>query len=495
MSPLVLTHYNPQLDIVASADASSIGIGARIAHRFPNGTVKAICHASRSLTPAETNYSQIEKEGLQRWALTLLLCNFSIEYVSTNSFGYEDLLSRLMNTHFRPDEEYVIASIELESTFHDVVNQSLEVFPLTFKSIQAETRAVPVLQKVLQHVQQGWPTKKTDVAGSCQQFYLRKDGLSVIPGCLLYGERLIIPSKYQKKVLQLLHKGHPGVERMRAVARSNCARVAKTNTRTNLESWLASKKPWQRLHIDYAGPVDGWFYLIPVDAYSKWPEVVRTRQTTSPATIEILEGIFARFGNPETLVCYNGRQFIIEQFEEFCDTKAEGEGLTEAINTFLLCYRSTPCRSAPEGKSPAEIKLGRTIRASLDLLRPPTAFHKTDHSKQDDQYIVQPQAWNSVSDVDEAEIADKRQPTQVPLDILLESWGLDRSPADETESIFQSNPYAPPGNKPVQPDGLPPNSNPRLNRKKKLQRQPLVTRQSSRSRRYPVRYDPYHLYY
>ncbi|XP_055527162.1 uncharacterized protein K02A2.6-like [Wyeomyia smithii] len=265
MSPLVLTHYNPQLDIVVSADASSIGIGARIAHRFPDGTVKAICHASRSLTPAETNYSQIEKEGLalifavtrfhrmlfgrhftletdhkpllaifgskkgipvytanrlQRWALTLLLYDFSIEYVSTDSFGYVDLLSRLINTHIRPDEEYVIASIELENTFHNVVNQSLEVFPLTFKSIQAETRADPVLQKVLQHVQQGWPTKKTDVTDSYQQFYLRKDGLSVISGCLLYGERLVIPSKYQKKVLQLLHKGHPGVERMRAVARS-----------------------------------------------------------------------------------------------------------------------------------------------------------------------------------------------------------------------------------------------------------------------------------
>ncbi|XP_055605166.1 uncharacterized protein K02A2.6-like [Uranotaenia lowii] len=38
-STLALTHYNPALEIVVSADASSIGIGARIAHRFPDGTI------------------------------------------------------------------------------------------------------------------------------------------------------------------------------------------------------------------------------------------------------------------------------------------------------------------------------------------------------------------------------------------------------------------------------------------------------------------------
>ncbi|XP_065090781.1 uncharacterized protein K02A2.6-like [Ochlerotatus camptorhynchus] len=63
-SPLLLTHYNPMLDIIVSADASALGLGARIAHQLPDGTIKAICHVSRSLTTAETNYSQIEKEGL-----------------------------------------------------------------------------------------------------------------------------------------------------------------------------------------------------------------------------------------------------------------------------------------------------------------------------------------------------------------------------------------------------------------------------------------------
>ncbi|XP_062542398.1 uncharacterized protein K02A2.6-like [Armigeres subalbatus] len=437
-SPLTLSHYNPNLEIIVSADASNYGIGARIAHKLPDGSVKPISYASRSLTPAESNYSQIEKEGLalifavtrfhlytanrlQRWALTLLLCDFNIKYVSTESFGYVDILSRLINTHVRPNEEYVIASIELEDTMEDIVKQSVEALPVMFKMIQAGTQSDAVLKQVKQFVQTEWPSNQSKISDpQLQQFYQRRGILAIVSDCPTYGERLVIPSKFRDRVLRVLHKGHPRIEIMRSIARNyvywpgideqinhrvrtcvECSRAAKTNSKINMESWPTLEKPWQRIHADYAGPVDGNYYLIVVDAlarshlYQTYYNVRYSghapQQHSSP--VKILKPFAVtvasyiikrrRIIHSQTV----SRRVRSSTFKRgLRKITSGGETLRDAINTFLVCYRSTPCRSAPEGKSPAELLLGRKLRTSLDLLKPPTSFYKQAESKKESQF-------------------------------------------------------------------------------------------------------------
>lgn len=109
---------------------------------------------------------------------------------------------------------------------------------------------------------------------------------------------------YQENLLDKLHENHPGIVKMKVVARvlmwwlnidsdiegkvKNCA-PCQQNRRPMAKAppnpWRWPSKPWQRIHIDYAGPIMNKMYLIVVDAHSKWIEVITIASTTSESTI------------------------------------------------------------------------------------------------------------------------------------------------------------------------------------------------------------------
>ncbi|KAI0238488.1 hypothetical protein LSAT2_010787, partial [Lamellibrachia satsuma] len=99
----------------------------------------------------------------------------------------------------------------------------------------------------------------------------------------------------------------------------SCQLVQRNPTNAPVHPWIPSSRPGERVHIDYAGPVEGKMLLIVVDSYSKWPEVVIQNSTTSEATVNALRTIFSRGGIPHTLVSDNGPQFKSQEFKDFLD--------------------------------------------------------------------------------------------------------------------------------------------------------------------------------
>ena len=143
-------------------------------------------------------------------------------------------------------------------------------------------------------------------------------------GCLLRGNRIVVPPEGRDKVMELLHSGHPGNSRMKSLARSfvwwpgidhdleekvkmcdACQRVRHNPAPAPLHPWEFPRNPWERLHADFAGPFLGKMFLIVIDAYSKWLEVKPLTAATSAITIEHLRSMFATHGLPKMFVTDN----------------------------------------------------------------------------------------------------------------------------------------------------------------------------------------------
>lgn len=63
-SESMLMQYNVMHPLGLTRDASLFGIRAVLSHQFPDGGEVPIAYFSRTLLPAERNYSQLDKEAL-----------------------------------------------------------------------------------------------------------------------------------------------------------------------------------------------------------------------------------------------------------------------------------------------------------------------------------------------------------------------------------------------------------------------------------------------
>ena len=59
---MVLTHFNPELPMTVACDASAYGLGAVLSHKMLDDTEGPVAFASRTLSPAEKNYAQIDRK-------------------------------------------------------------------------------------------------------------------------------------------------------------------------------------------------------------------------------------------------------------------------------------------------------------------------------------------------------------------------------------------------------------------------------------------------
>ncbi|KII74371.1 hypothetical protein RF11_04638 [Thelohanellus kitauei] len=76
--------------------------------------------------------------------------------------------------------------------------------------------------------------------------------------------------------------------------------------------------PWEKLHLDFSGPIHGKWWLVILYAHSKWIECFILREAYIISTKNTLNEIFARCGILKFLVTDNGLQFTSKEFANLC---------------------------------------------------------------------------------------------------------------------------------------------------------------------------------
>ncbi|KFD49840.1 hypothetical protein M513_09307 [Trichuris suis] len=347
----LLVKFNETLPITLTCDASQYGIGAVLAHDMGKGREAPIAFYSRTMTPTERNYAQIDREALAivsavkkfhdylyghrftivtdhkpllglfapsratpqilsprllRWSQLLRAYDYELVYRPGNAISHADGLSRLP----LPSTNIAVPPL-LEVSFLE----ELPSPPLRASEIASMSARGPIISRVLNWVSKGWPS--SSVEERFLPFVRRQHELSCHMGCLLWGNRVVVPEAAQSSKILICE----------------------------------------------------------------------------------LRRVFATHGLPDTIVSDNGSPFTSSEFGEFLRRNAirharvapyhpssngqaermiqtakdalrrmESGDLSQQLASFLLSQHTLPCVTT--GRSPAELLMNRRLRSRLDRLHP-----------------------------------------------------------------------------------------------------------------------------
>ena len=319
---------------------------------------------------------------IKRWTLIISTYEYQFGYLPGNKIPYADAMSRL----------------PVQSTIHDNVEIPIPaeiIFMLKeisgsvgLKEAQKATKNNQELQRIRKFIEEGWPENEP-VPVQLKSYFIRKSELTIEQDLLMWGTRVVVPLEIQKEILMLLHEEHPGICRMKGLARSYYWWPSLDD---DIESIVRECSGCQSVRKQPSCSYGSWPMT---NSNSKWLEVIPMTIVTSKRITEEMERVFATHGIPSVIVSDNGTNFNSEEFTEYMNNNhirhvftpryhlptngiaeravqtfknamksAEGEGSVHSrINTFLLRYRLTPHTTT--GKSPCEVLMGRTIRSKL----------------------------------------------------------------------------------------------------------------------------------
>ncbi|KAF2886839.1 hypothetical protein ILUMI_19334 [Ignelater luminosus] len=295
-----LAHFDANLPIKLVCDASDVGVGAECERNYSVIHKEALAvfwgvrgfyqylmrikfilctdhKPSLAIFGERKGIPQIAAGRLQKWAV--FLSGYVFQHIKGKDNGDADGLSR-----------FPIENDEISQTEFDYFNDR-------------------VLSEIFMYTNTGWPL---EINEELKLFERRK-------------YKVLIPDQFKNQLLEEIHGAHNRFVKIKTLTRQyfwrpnldrqiedyvmNCGMCrthASNPEKAVLVKFKKGKNVFERVHIDFLGPIKNKMFLIITDAFSKWPEIYEMPKIDLSSTIEKLKDCFARFGLPNTIISDNG---------------------------------------------------------------------------------------------------------------------------------------------------------------------------------------------
>lgn len=441
----LLSNFDINKPIVVQADASQFAIGCSLLQDD-----KPVFFASRCLSKTECEFAQIEKEllsvsfsfkkfhnylyghknitvftdhsplvtiikkplsnipnnRLRRLRLKLMPYSFELKYLPGKKMVIADLLSRNIKIESAHGDETL-------TEFVHVVGMQLDFKNDSFEKLVESTKSDPTLSKVIDLYHKGWPAldKNAETNSELLHFVNMKSEIMCQNDLVYFKNRIIIPKSRRQNILDLLHETHTNFNKAKITVQnffywpgvlSNlrnfvsscniCQSVQRSKIKEPLKPHEIPEIPFYKVGVDIA-EYKQISYLVLIDYYSRWMEVVKLSSKSCTSVINALKGIFSRYGIPKIVISDNV-PFNSHDFHLFCKDwnfdlvtisphHSCSNGLAEKavgifkkmlqkseidkkdISLYLLNYRNSPVANLEY--SPAQLLFSRNLRSKLPL--------------------------------------------------------------------------------------------------------------------------------
>ena len=263
-----------------------------------------------------------------RWQLDLQRYDFTVHYTRGKEH-IADFISRIRNTQISvPEEDYS----DVEEYVNFITNHNIPK-TMSISQINKESENDKLINAFkIAIIRTGkWYEQEVKRFESLKHEFTEHDGI------VLRGHRIMVPEKLKLDVMEIVHQGHIGISKSKAVIREklywpaldkdvenyngDCIPCKANSKLPTPEPVTMSELPsatWTEISKDFFGPVpSGEKLLVIIDLYSRFPLVEIMKKTTENSVINRLEKLFSIFRYPEKIKHDNGPPFNSYEFRNY----------------------------------------------------------------------------------------------------------------------------------------------------------------------------------